>query len=86
MVETHGERDGEKSVIIATGAWNAHTSIVRRLKRYSVSRENGPKAGAAGVLPAFGTKKIVTIKSGDVTVAFGEQEHRVNGHQLSDPC
>lgn len=57
-----------------------HRDELKKVRRSP--REWELKPGQRVYCPAFGSGKIVTIKSGDVTVAFGEQEHDVDAHDL----
>lgn len=57
-----------------------HCDKIKKIRRFP--REWDLKLGQPVYCPAFGSGKIVAIKSGDVTVAFGEQEHSVDAHDL----
>jgi hypothetical protein len=53
---------------------------IKKVRRFP--REWDLKLEQRVYCPAFGSGKIVAIKSGDVTVAFGEQDHKVDAHDL----
>jgi hypothetical protein len=57
-----------------------HRDELKKIRRFS--REWELNLEQPVYCPAFGSGKIVAIKSGDVTVAFGEQEHSVDVHDL----
>ena len=57
-----------------------HRDEIEKVQRFP--REWDLKLDQPVYCPAFGSGKIVAIKSGDVTVAFGEQEHKVDAHDL----
>jgi hypothetical protein len=57
-----------------------HRHKIRKVQRFP--REWDLKLYQPVYCPAFGSGKIVEIKNGDITVAFGEQEHKIDANDL----
>ena len=57
-----------------------HREEIKKVRRSP--REWDLQLGQPVYCPAFGSGKIVAIKCGDVTVAFDEQEHKVDANDL----
>jgi hypothetical protein len=57
-----------------------HRDEIKQVKRFP--REWDLKLGQPVYCPVFGSGEIIAIKCGDVTVRFGEQEHKVDAHDL----
>jgi hypothetical protein len=65
---------------IDRGRQHRHRDEIKKMRRFS--REWDLKLGQPVYCAAFGSGEIVAIKCGDVTVAFGEQEQKVDAHDL----
>jgi hypothetical protein len=57
-----------------------HRDDIKKVRRFP--REWDLKLGQPVYCAAIGSGKIVAIKSGNVTVAFGEQEHKVDAYEI----